>query len=164
MSNPTSSSGGARKREDAGHLSWLPERELMEVLDLRAGMSVVGIGTPAAHLGERVHSQIGPAGRHEVVEPHQCGRIELRDDSCDVVLLADAWRALDDRHAALGEAARILREGGRLVILERRHEGEPSAALVDYLERHGWTIEAHREAGDHAYLITATVSDESVQS
>jgi ArsR family transcriptional regulator len=66
-------------------------------------------------------------------KPGSLDRLPLRDAAVDVALLSQALHHADDPGAVLAEARRILRPGGRLVLLDlRRHdEAWVRAALGD---------------------------------
>ncbi len=91
----------------------------------------------------------------------------LGNESCDLVLMANLWHELDDHAASVREAARILREGGRLAILDWRPDvacppGPPltyriSAEQVEhFLKAQGWSIECAGYIGRYSYLVIAT--------
>lgn len=141
----------------------LSPSELLETLRLRPGECVAEIG-----LGpycEEMARAVGPEGRVFPVEPAHDPRIPQA--CCDRLVIANLWGYLDDPLAMLGEAARLLREDGRLVIIER-HESQPGGTsfreLIQALEHNCWDIHRHGDAGGLCYFIEASVTDESVQS
>ena len=151
---------------------WLPTAELVEVLNLRRGMSVAAIGPGAGGLTAELSGTVGSAGKAFAIEsPEQTGPIP--SDSCDRVLIANLWAALPDPLAVLREAARLLRADGRLILVEWQADSQcpeaPSTRIglqdmVRLLERNTWDIHRHGELGPHCYFLEAGVSDESVQS
>jgi ubiquinone/menaquinone biosynthesis C-methylase UbiE len=91
---------------------------------------------------------------------HETG---LPDHSRDIVAFRHCWNRISDHEAALREAARVLREGGRLIIEE--HENRAAMRkLVHFLEHHGWTVQHSEHLSRDEYRLELTVSDESVQS
>jgi SAM-dependent methyltransferase len=108
---------------------------------------------------------------HVVEAPHHATRIAT--GCCDRVLLANCWTELYNPVAALREAARLLREDGRLILVEWNADAEcPQAPIsrmgrhemVQLLERNCWDIHRHGDVGRYSYFLDAAVSDESVQS
>ena len=102
-------------------------------------------------------------GRRKVADAGLSGRISLREGSAtalpfvecsfDAVLCAFGFRNFPDIPASLAEAARILRDGGRLAVLEFFR---PRYALLGALTA-GWlrclsALFAPRVAADYAYL------------
>src|SRR6266545_4326545 len=90
-------------------------------------------------------------------------REAAREHACDRVLMTEVWTRLRDPLAALCEAARLLREDGRLLVVERRTR-IGFREMVRLLENNGWGIHGYRSVGDQAYALEAAVTDESVQS
>jgi len=70
-------------------------------------------------------------------------RLPLRDASVDAVTFHSVLYLLRDRAAVLRETARVLRPGGRAVILEPRNACSATRkALLRALRRPGWAITA----------------------
>ncbi|HYZ88058.1 MAG TPA: class I SAM-dependent methyltransferase [Myxococcales bacterium] len=70
-------------------------------------------------------------------------RLPLRDQSVDAVTFHSVLYLLPDQSAALREAARVLRPGGRAVLLEPRAAGNTTRkALLRALTRPGWAVAA----------------------
>jgi ubiquinone/menaquinone biosynthesis C-methylase UbiE len=99
--------------------------------------------------------------------------VPVATGSCDRVHMVNLWTELRDPAAALHEAARLLREDGRLILIEWRADVEcPHAPasrigfrdMVRLLEENGWDIHRHGNLGPYSYYLEAAVSDESVQS
>jgi demethylmenaquinone methyltransferase/2-methoxy-6-polyprenyl-1,4-benzoquinol methylase len=70
------------------------------------------------------------AGRGTPAIRGDAGRLPLRDETVDGVVVLDALHHLPDRPAALAEVARVLRPGGVLVIREFDPETLRGRALV----------------------------------
>lgn len=89
--------------------------------------------------------------------------LDLPDDSFDVVSIAFGIRNVQDPAAALGEFARVLRPGGRLIILEF---AEPTLAPVRWFNRFycGWVMPrtasliARDRSGAYRYLPRSVAS------
>jgi hypothetical protein len=75
----------------------------------------------------------------------------------------DLWTELRDPVATLHEAARLLRQDGRLEIVERRSRIE-LRELVRLLENNGWDVHSSTNLGEDGYRLVAAVCDESVTS
>src|SRR5438477_1943856 len=70
-------------------------------------------------------------------------RLPLRDASVDAVTFHSVLYLLSDRAAVLRETARVLRPGGRAVLLEPRNAaGATRKGLLRALSRPGWAITA----------------------
>jgi ubiquinone/menaquinone biosynthesis methyltransferase len=141
---------------------------LGSILDLATGTADFAIEAarcfPAASLtGIDLTPAMLDIGRRKVADAGMSGRISLREGSAtalsfgecsfDAVLCAFGFRNFPDIHASLAEAARILRNGGRLVVLEFFR---PRSALLGAFTA-GWlrclsALFAPRVAADYAYL------------
>jgi ubiquinone/menaquinone biosynthesis methyltransferase len=112
-------------------------------LDLTPAMLEIGARkVAAAGLAERIALQAGDATA-----------LPFADATFDAVLCAFGFRNFPDIPAALAEAARVLGEGGRLVVLEFFR---PRSALLGAFTA-GWlrcvsALFAPRRAADYAYL------------
>ena len=72
-------------------------------------------------------------------------RLPLRDDSVDVAMLSQALHHASDPERALAETARVLRPGGRLLILDLR-EHDQAWVRNRFGDRHPRLLD--RRAGD----------------
>ena len=177
--------------------SSLTNAELWKILGLKPGMAVAEIGAARGDLCRAISEVVGPAGHvfavesfpelieglrqrsrsqsniHLVEEPyHQTG---IASESCDRVVMANLWTHLHDPLATLSEAARLLRNDGRLILIEWRHDATyppgpardkriESGEMIQLLERHGWDLHRCGQASTFSYFLEAGVCDESVQS
>ena len=93
-------------------------------------------------------------------------RTTLKDGSVDLVLLANVWHEVDDQAAVLVEAARILRPGGRVAILDWRTDvQQPPGPPLEHriaasdvrgtLRAKGWKVGAPEAIGQFSYMIVA---------
>ena len=180
---------------DRCHL--LPLAEMVDLLELRPGMTVAEMGAGHGRLTSSLSHAVGPEGRVYAIErepeplaslrekrkcqpniqpvaapSHNTG---LAEHSSDRVLMANLLRELPDRIATLREAGRLLKEDGRLLLIEWRNDGEhppgpPLHARIGFgeivrlLENHNWDIHRHGAVGPHCVFVEASVSDEAVQS
>ena len=156
-------------------------------------MSVADIGAGTGYFSLPIAQQIGNTGKLFAVDfqdemldhiRKKLGRQEaprnielkhgeavattLRDQSVDLVYLANVWHELDDQGTVLNEAKRILRPGGELAILDWRpdvvqppgpplqHRVAPDAVALT-AQREGWTLLSMGHVGVYSYLVQARV-------
>lgn len=188
------------KLEDPERLKWLPPDEILARIGLRRGMCVADIGAGTGYFAIPIARAVGESGRVYAVDfqpemlnflrekrtqPDAPGNIDpivaeaahtrLPDESCDLVFLANVWHELDDRQAALREFARILAPGGRLALIDWRHDASPPPGplsehrismrtTVCTLEQDGWELHHYGAAGPYSYLLIAGIADQGQQS
>ena len=124
---------------------WLSPGELVEMLNVRPGMTVAEIGAGNAFYTIPIGQAVGVYGRVFAVEWRPWLIDELRArlagptapqnldivagrpadthiaaTSCDLVIFADLWHRLGNRNSVLDEARRILCPEGRIAILDWR--------------------------------------------
>lgn len=110
-------------------------RQALRRAGLAAGMQVLDVGIGTGLLAREAQALVGPDGRLTGVDPSAGmmaqvalpgitllqGRAEalpVADASVDFVAMGYALRHLSDLHAAFAEFARVLRPGGRVLVLE----------------------------------------------
>jgi ubiquinone/menaquinone biosynthesis C-methylase UbiE len=192
MNERTFRAADAHKLEDPARLEWLPPADVLDRLELAPGMYVADVGTGTGYFALPMAAQVGQEGKVFAVDlqpemleklkdklraPGAPRNIELvqgdatdtrvPDQSCSVALFASLWHELDDHPAVLVEAARILRDGGRIVILDWRTDVDrppgpplddriPAEAVVRSLEANGWVVREPAAIGRYCYLVIAT--------
>ncbi|MBU4087052.1 MAG: methyltransferase domain-containing protein [Nanoarchaeota archaeon] len=87
----------------------------------------------------------------------------LRNDSVDLVIISNILFQAEDKNAVIREAQRILKSGGRVVVIEWDIENLPdkfgpamdsripSKSAKDIFERAGFAFEKEFNPGDHHY-------------
>jgi ubiquinone/menaquinone biosynthesis C-methylase UbiE len=130
---------------------------VIEALQLRPGLDVAEIGT--GHFTTAIARAVGATGHVFAVTAHEERR--LPSGCCDRVLMANMWPESGHPLTELAEAARLLREHGRLVVIEA---GVPFREVIRALEHNCWDVHRHGDAGKDHYFVEAGVTDESVQS
>lgn len=137
----------------------LPKREVLEILELKPGMTVAEIGAGRGDLCLPISEAVGSAGHvfaveaipemlhtlrqrsqnqsniHLVEEPYQ--ETAVAGESCDRVVMANLWTDLHDPLATLREVGRLLRKNGRLVLIEWRPDapcppGPPADKRIEF--------------------------------
>ena len=181
----------AARLDDPSRLAYLPPDEAAAALGLLPGMVIADIGAGTGFFSIPFARWLGPLGRVFAVDmqPEMLqllgARLEaiaerdgidlvegtasethLPDSSCDLAFLANIWHELDDRESVLAEAARILRAGGRIAILDWRLDvsgppGPPAghrvsqAEVESLLTRYRWAVEYSSAVGSYNYLVVA---------
>lgn len=105
-----------------------------------------------------VHSIWGDVASHRGVP--------LADASLDRVLLTNMLSFVHDRDATVREVKRVLRPGGRVLVVDwhdtsaggpHRHQKLTKDAAESLLSRHGFVKHGEVEAGDHHYGIIVSI-------
>lgn len=121
-----------------------PQSNVLQ-LGLREGMKVGDLGSGSGHYAASAAAIVGHEGRVYAVDiqedilkhvkDHAAGKgfrnvetiwgdfeklggTKLRDDSLDAVILSNTLFQLDNREGAVGEIKRILKSGGRLLVVD----------------------------------------------
>ncbi|MDP7071049.1 MAG: ubiquinone/menaquinone biosynthesis methyltransferase [Phycisphaerales bacterium] len=127
--------------------------DLTELLAQAGPRSIVGMDFTEAMLGvARRKATRRPMGSQPIeYRQGDAMNIDLPADSCDVVTIAFGIRNVDDPGGAAAEFARVLRPGGRLLVLEF---STPANPLMRFLNacytRHVMPLTAGLLAGDRS--------------
>lgn len=136
------SASQAHRLDDPERRKWLPPDEVIAALDAQPGETVADVGAGTGYFALPLAQAVGPTGKIYAVDSQaamlgrlleklgpsipapielvhaEADRTGLPNSSCDLWLLANIWHELDDCAAALREARRALRPGGRIAILD----------------------------------------------
>ena len=117
-------------------------RSFLAVLDLKGGEAVLDVGSGPGLLAAEMAEAVGPEGTVRGVDPSEsmlaiaarrepaagsapldfrpgdAGALPVPDAAFDAVVSTQVYEYLDDVAAALAEAHRVLRPGGRLLVLD----------------------------------------------
>ncbi len=178
----------AHKLDDPEREKWLPSLVVVQQLGLRPGTSVADIGAGTGYFAIPMARAVAPGGHVFAVDMQpemldrlrarlepgvpvvlvegEAARTTLTDHGVDLAFYANVWHEFDDQAAVIAEAARILRPGGRIAILDWRPDveqppGPPlehriaAADVEGALRRGGWSVEAPRTIGMFSYLALA---------
>jgi ubiquinone/menaquinone biosynthesis C-methylase UbiE len=105
-------------------------------LGLYSGGVELVLTEPDPHMAKRLRAKLSEAGRGEKVLEAPAEQLPFADDSADTLVATLVLCTIPDPAAALAEAARVLRPGGRFLFIEHVRSGEPSVARwQDRLER-----------------------------
>jgi ubiquinone/menaquinone biosynthesis C-methylase UbiE len=192
MNERTFRASDAHRLEDPARLEWLPPADVLDRLELAPGMYVADVGARTGYFALPMAALVGQEGKVFAVDlqPEMLEKLKdklstpgaprnielvqgdatdtkLPDRSSAVVLFASLWHELDDHPAVLTEAARILRDGGRIAILDWRADvdrppGPPlderisAEAVARSLEVNGWVVRESVPVGRYCYLVIAT--------
>jgi ubiquinone/menaquinone biosynthesis C-methylase UbiE len=140
---------------------WLdrPERETeeapdqaLDLLNLRAGMTVADVGAGTGYMSLRMARRVGPTGKVYAndLQPEMLQRLRAKSqreklsnvetvqgterdpklpaNTMDLVLLVDVYHEFSEPQAMLGKIRESLKPDGRLVLLEYRKE-DPSVPI-----------------------------------
>jgi ubiquinone/menaquinone biosynthesis C-methylase UbiE len=183
----------SHRLEDPERLTWLPPAEVLAYLDLEPGMNVADIGTGTGYFAIPMAKAIAPSGRvfavdvepemleklrQKLTEPDAPKNIDLFEGEASItplpsmsasrVLIANVWHELDDHATTLKEIRRILREEGKLAILDWRSDVDPppgpplehrisSEQVVSFLVAQGCKVHDAVHSGMYSYLVIASM-------
>lgn len=196
----STSMGVSHEPVAAESMHWISARDLAACLELKPGMVLAEMEAGTGESAIPLSRWVAPGGivfavdsrppmlnalrqrLREWKEPAPVEPVEgspacsnLTGSSCDIVILADLWRRLEDREAALKEARRVLKGEGRLAILDWSPAGsvppgpprEQRIAMKEVIrtvELNSWSLDKVREPGPDGYVLVFEPTDESVQS
>jgi ubiquinone/menaquinone biosynthesis C-methylase UbiE len=178
----------ARRLDDPARRVWLPPAEVLGALGLRAGDTVADVGAGTGYFALPMAKAVGPKGKVYAVDAQpemlewlkqkldeaglanvelvqaEAEQTTLPASSCDIYFQANVWHELDDCGAAVREARRVLKAGGKAAILDWRpdvepeggpplaHRIEPSHAM-EHLRAAGFYAVSHVETGRYSWLV-----------
>lgn len=176
--------------EDPDRQQLFPVDHILSLAGVKPNLTVADIGVGTGYFAIPVAKLIAPLPlygvdvspemlahlRNKLAQPAMPKNIQLSngeatatnlpDACCDVVLLSAVWHEIDDTSAALAEFERILRPGGRLVLIDWspdgvRPPGPPLehrislATVRDTLAGSNWKTVRVEEINSSIYLAVA---------
>jgi ubiquinone/menaquinone biosynthesis C-methylase UbiE len=122
---------------------WQRPEEILSALDVRPGSTVVDLGSGAGYFSLKLARIVGDNGRVQAIDLRKLSLFFLKaralprgyrniqvikgsaktlpveSNDADAVLICNTYHELVDRNAILKDVYRTLRQGGRLVIVDR---------------------------------------------
>ena len=193
MNERTFRATDADRLDDPDRLSWLPPGEVIAHLGRLEGLHIADIGAGTGFFSLPFAREAGAKGKVSAVDfqeemlarmrgklaapdaPRNVALVHgeaaatgLEARSCDLVFMANVWHELDDTEAVLQEAGRVLRQKGRLAIVDWRSDvvpppGPPASHRVPQgdlnvsLKRRGWAAPAPVHIGRYHYIQVASL-------
>jgi ubiquinone/menaquinone biosynthesis C-methylase UbiE len=178
----------AHRLDDPARQEWLPHAEVLRALALHSGETIADVGAGTGYFSLPLAQAVGPEGKVYAVDaqaemlsllkqklnraaitnveliPAEADQTGLLASSCDLFFLANIWHEIEDQHAVLREAQRVLKKGGRIDILDWRpdvepehgpplvHRVEPSRAM-ESLRATGFVQIAIANVGRYSWLV-----------
>lgn len=181
----------AQKLEDPARREWLPPSDVLALLNISFGETIADIGAGTGYFSVPMAERTGKQGRVVAVDAQEemfdwirrkmqsagisniqlvhadAEATSLPGASCDVVFMANVWHEFPDREAVLQEAARLLKPGGRLAILDWRPDVERIAGppihhrisvedCTREMENAGFRPQAMGHVGQFSWMVVAS--------
>lgn len=91
-------------------------------------VSELVLAEPDPHMLKRLRAKLAESGREASVVPSPAEKLPFEDDSFDTAVFTLVLCTVPDPAAALAEAARLLRPGGKLLFVEHVRSEDPGLA------------------------------------
>ena len=167
---------------------WLPPADVLGAMAVHSGQTVADVGAGTGYFSLPLADVVGPQGKVYAVDAQNEMLLLLRQkldeatisnvelihaeavntslprSSCDLFFAANVWHEFEDHAAVLKEAARVLKVGGQIAILDWRTDAPPepgppvahrlhSSNAVDALRSRGFQNIAVARVGSYSWLV-----------
>lgn len=166
-------------------MSFAVPEKIVTHFHMHHGDRIADLGAGSGHFIRALSRAVGPQGKVFAVEiqkqlaeaitalarTHHLSNVEsiwgdleslggtkINAESLDAVLFSNTLSLLEDRAMALREAARLLRKGGKLLVVDwtgtHRHTTFPEHQAKELAEHMGFVFERTFPAGTHHYGLS----------
>jgi ubiquinone/menaquinone biosynthesis C-methylase UbiE len=167
---------------------WLPPADVLGAMAVHSGQTVADVGAGTGYFSLPLADVVGSQGKVYAVDAQnemllllrqkldeatisnvelihaEAVNTSLPQSSCDLFFAANVWHEFEDHAAVLKEAARVLKVGGQIAILDWRTDAPPepgppvahrlhSSNAVDALCSGGFQNIAVARVGSYSWLV-----------
>jgi ubiquinone/menaquinone biosynthesis C-methylase UbiE len=157
--------------DDPARAAWQKPDEVVAALGLRPGQCVADLGAGTGYFSRLLSAAVGPNGTVFAVDPEPNLVAHLRERSerehtpnvtpvlasadnprlpagqVDLVLVVDTYHHIDDRITYLRNLKRVLRQGGRVAVIDWQKRPLPVGPEMDHKLAREQVIDEMKEAG-----------------
>ena len=178
----------AQKLDTVERLKWNNPREIVQAAEIPAGARVAEIGCGTGWFTFEIEKAVRPRGMVYALDmqpamlqilrarreweriltlPCNENEFELDNGEVDVIFHANTLHECDNPEAHLQEVARVLKDGGRLILIEwhwadeESQPGPPNTQRIElaeakkFIDAAGFQVQSSDEVGPYHYLIQA---------